>query len=218
MVLDALFAPFVIDSDPDPSSGPLAVQLLLEILQLGPWFLVAWLLINLPVLLPSSHLQVRSDDAVVVNEELVNKVPKADPALPPRTTETVDLISDQDSVSSLSTRQENELQRQQFLLNLPGVIGTDLIAVSSDLHYLNVWTVSGRTTVLGSLRDVVDELSDVGMQVHRSRWIAHSHVRRIVGNSKEAACIMSNELRVPVSRRRWKSVREHYGRGVVHTS
>jgi len=29
---------------------------------------------------------------------------------------------------------------------------------------------------------------------------------------------MSNELRIPISRCRWKSVREQYGRGVVHTA
>jgi DNA-binding LytR/AlgR family response regulator len=102
-----------------------------------------------------------------------------------------------------------------FLLSLPGIVGTDIVAVSSDLHYLNVWTVAGRTTVLGNLRDAVAELDEIGMQVHRSHWVAHAHVRRIVGTATDAACILSNELRVPISRRKWKAVREHYGRNFV---
>jgi len=108
-------------------------------------------------------------------------------------------------------------QGEHFLSNLPGSVGTEVIAVASDLHYLNVWTVAGRATVLGNLKDVVAELGEAGMQVHRSHWVAHAHVRRIVGTASNAACILSNELRVPISRRRWKAVREQYGRGVVYS-
>lgn len=181
LALDALFAPHVIDLEGDPAGGNLALRLVGEALELAPWFLAAWLLINLPVLLPSPPVGLRLNDAV-----------------------------SHDRAPQIDTRGE------RFLSSLPGIVGTDVVAVASDLHYLNVWTVAGRTTVLGNLRDVVADLGDVGMQVHRSHWVAHAHVRRIVGTASDAACILSNELRVPVSRRRWKAVREHYGRGVVH--
>lgn len=122
-----------------------------------------------------------------------------------------------DDVSVLpDAREDNIHQGQKFLSSLPGFVGWDIVAVASDLHYLNVWTVAGRTTVLGNLKDVGNELSTLGMQVHRSHWVAHAHVTRIVGNSNSAACIMSNELRIPISRRRWKIVKEQYGRGVVN--
>jgi len=124
-----------------------------------------------------------------------------------------------DSVALLSDENDSSnVESHRFLTSLPGVVGRDIVAVASDLHYLNVWTVAGRTTVLGSLKDVSEELSILGMQVHRSHWVAHSHVSRIVGNSSSAACIMSNELRIPISRRRWKAVKEQYGRGVVNQS
>lgn len=120
-----------------------------------------------------------------------------------------------DSVTVIDSKETVE-EEHRFLSSLPGIVGKDIVAVASDLHYLNVWTVAGRTTVLGSLKEVSNELSNLGMQVHRSHWVAHAHVSRIVGNSSSAACIMSNELRIPISRRRWKSVKEHYGRGVVN--
>lgn len=97
-------------------------------------------------------------------------------------------------------------------------MGTDVIAVASDLHYLDVWTAAGQTIVLRNLRDVVANFGDIGLQVHRSHWVANAYVRCIVGTVNNGACILSNELRVPISRRRWKDVREQYGRGVVHTS
>lgn len=106
----------------------------------------------------------------------------------------------------------------RFLQTLPGIFGKDIIAITSDLHYLNVFTLVGKTTVLGNLRDVVAELQDTGLQVHRSHWVAHKHVDRIVNSGGQPACIMSNGIRVPISRRRWKAVREYYGQGVINRS
>lgn len=207
LVLDRVYAPYIVDLDPDPPAGSLVSQLLDESLELAPWFMVAWLLINLPVLLPRPEQGIRLDDSArqdADSDALIAETPATDPATeePVRDRLTDNLVAPEDT----------------FLLSLPGVVGTDIVAVSSDLHYLNVWTVAGRTTVLGNLKDVVNELGDTGMQVHRSHWVAHAHVKRIVGTAKDAACILSNELRVPISRRRWKSVREQYGRGVIHGS
>ena len=106
-------------------------------------------------------------------------------------------------------------QKPDILKSLPGFIGTDIIAVSSDLHYLNVWTEQGRATVLGNLRDAVNELDDKGMQIHRSHWVASKHVKRVVGTANKGACILTNNLRIPISRRRWKDVQQYFGHGVV---
>lgn len=181
IALDWIFSPHILDLDPDEHIASLPRQLTGEFLELAPWFMGSWVLINSPVLLPVSKTEPSMDDSVTV-------------------------IDEKQSID----------EAQRFLNSLPGIVGKDIVAVASDLHYLNVWTVAGRTTVLGSLKEVSDELSDLGMQVHRSHWVAHAHVSRIVGNSSSASCIMSNELRIPVSRRRWKSVKEHYGRGVVN--
>ena len=187
LALDALYAPYIVDVDSDPPPPAFPVAMMLEIVELAPWFLTSWLLINLPVLMPKPQPALLLDDEVEHQPEELDTTPQIDS------------------------------RGHRFLDSLPGVVGTDVIAVSSDLHYLNVWTVAGRTTVLGKLRDVVDELEDQGMQIHRSHWVAHAHVRRITGSATNAACLLSNQLRVPVSRRRWAAVREQYGRGVVHS-
>lgn len=220
LMLDTLYAPYVVDTDPDSPSSSILSAIALEALELAPWFLLAWLLINLPVLLPRPDSGVCIEDAIPQETAEVN-VPGieilSNNAVARNAGPLVSAVLTGDSEESPQSLKEN-VSTQRFLTTLPGVVGTDVIAVASDLHYLNVWTVAGRTTVLGNLKDVTADLGHIGMQVHRSHWVAHSHVRRITGNASNAACILSNELRVPISRRRWKAVKEQYGRGVVHTS
>lgn len=228
LLLDGLFAPHIIDLDPDPAAESLIAAFTSEMLDVTVWFLVVWLLINLPVLLPRPIASYHLDDSVVCTTE-DDPVTRGTPAPPPATAKVytslgatslqdmqkLRLVGDADS-ATVSTKQVT-VEGERFLSSLPGVVGSDVIAIASDLHYLNVWTVAGRTTVLGNLKDVVTDLGNIGMQVHRSHWVAHAHVRRIVGTSSNSACILSNELRVPISRRRWKAVREQYGKGVVRT-
>ncbi|MEM9603837.1 MAG: LytTR family DNA-binding domain-containing protein [Pseudomonadota bacterium] len=94
----------------------------------------------------------------------------------------------------------------------------DFVSISADLHYLQVVTTTGRFTVLGRLRDAVSELSDIGLQVHRSHWIADAHVERVIRQGSTTVCVLSTGDRVPVSRRRARDVIERFGQGVVHRS
>ena len=221
LALDALYQPYLVDIDPDPAVDSLVIRIIGEALELAPWFLASWILINLPVLLPPTPLSIRLDDTADHDSDsggIFQVEDKSEPDAEVKPAPKLHLVSNNQADDDSNLEPAKEQQHQTFLLNLPGIVGTDIIAVASDLHYLNVWTVAGRTTVLGNLRDVAEELAAVGTQVHRSHWVAHAHVRRIVGNANNAACIMSNELRVPISRRRWKDVREQYGRGVVHSA
>ncbi len=234
LILDAVYLPHIIDNDLDEPANSFFGLLVTEFLDLAPWFLLAWLIINLPVLLPANRLEITmSDDQVIDTESShAESKPSAVDSKPVSINASEEVNNGYSPIASnehdtadkpalgVTDNVEADLRdiakpNRAFLSTLPGFMGTDIIAVSSDLHYLNVWTSAGRTTVLGSLRNVVCELGESGLLVHRSHWIAHAHVRRIVGAGNDAAIIMSNELRVPVSRRRWKMVREHYGKGVI---
>jgi hypothetical protein len=96
---------------------------------------------------------------------------------------------------------------------LPGELGDDLIAVSSELQYLRVWTVRGNALVLGSLQDVEDGEGAGGMRVHRSWWVSARHVRRIRRSGDAASCELSDGREVPVSRRRKAEVLARFGDG-----
>lgn len=101
--------------------------------------------------------------------------------------------------------------KEQFFEKLPETLGRDLVAISSDLHYLHVFTTEGRTMIIGSLRDVALTFADEGMLVHKSHWVCHRQVIRYAPASQRAHCIMSTGIKVPVSRRRRAQVKAMYG-------
>ncbi len=200
IALDSVFASSIIDLDPDTPADNPAIAVIAEFFELLPLFLITWLLINLPLFTGNSKTDNAAADS---GSKKALDAPEHKP--------------DCDQLVRRPERQSGQpfTEKTGFLNSLPGFIGTEIIAVSSDLHYLNVWTEQGRATVLGNLRDAVSELGDTGMQIHRSHWVASKHVTRVVGNSNKGACLLSNDLRIPISRRRWKKVQQYYGRGVL---
>lgn len=158
--------------------------LLAEYLQVLPKLLPTWYLVNLPLLF---------------NKPVLYQLPTSEePDSPPP--------GDQ-------AQREEELRqrREQLYAKLPEVIGRDIVAISSDLHYLNVHTVLGKILVLGSLKHYVEAFGDEGMLVHRSNWVAKRHVVKVRTSGEEAYCLMSNGLKVPVSRSRKKEVKAIFG-------
>jgi DNA-binding LytR/AlgR family response regulator len=59
---------------------------------------------------------------------------------------------------------------------------------------------------------------ELGMQVHRSSWIAKAHTVKVHMAGAEAYCVMTNGLKVPVSRNKRKEVKNYFGQFVRHTA
>ena len=97
---------------------------------------------------------------------------------------------------------------------LPAELGTDVIAVTSELQYLRVWTPRGCALILGALADVEAEAGEAGLRVHRSWWVAAGHVVTVRRTATAAVCLMSDGRQVPVSRRRRSEVLARFGDGV----
>ena len=118
-------------------------------------------------------------------------------------------------VSNTGDRTEEphaELPTSPFLDRIPSAMGQDLVALSSELQYLRVYTKKGKALILHSLREAVDLLEGIdGMQVHRSHWVANQHVRRLAREGRNVRLVMSNGLEIPVSRTFKKTVRETFG-------
>ena len=101
---------------------------------------------------------------------------------------------------------------------LPSALGSDIIAVASELQYLRVWTPLGCALILGALAEVESDPSLEGIRVHRSWWVARKHVIRIQRKAGGAVCLMSNGHQVPVSRRRRSDVIKGLGLSAVNTT
>lgn len=84
---------------------------------------------------------------------------------------------------------------------LPVALGDRLLALSAEDHYLRVHTEQGSSLILRRLADAVAELPvDSGRQVHRSHWVAQAAVRRVERDGPRMVLVLTNGLRIPVSR------------------
>jgi len=103
--------------------------------------------------------------------------------------------------------------RSDWRRALPRELGDDLIAVSSELQYLRVWTTRGSALVLGALQEVEEAEGSDGVRLHRSWWAHARHVRGVRRSRDALVCLISDGRALPVSRRRRKEVLARFGNG-----
>lgn len=97
-----------------------------------------------------------------------------------------------------------------FLSRLPKSLGTDLISLQAQDHYVEATTHKGKELVLLRLSDAISELSaETGIQTHRSWWVAKKHVHEQVKKNGKPFLKLSNGVEVPISRTFAAAVKEH---------
>ena len=94
-----------------------------------------------------------------------------------------------------------------FFARLPPMLGEDIVFLGVSGHYLNVVTTAGSHPVLMRLSDAVAALGDLGMQVHRSYWVAFRHVTGIARRAERTMVCLTGGEEIPVSRRYAATVR-----------
>lgn len=63
---------------------------------------------------------------------------------------------------------------QALLSRLPNRLGKEVVALEAEDHYLRVHTTLGSDLILMRLSDAIAAIGpDLGLQVHRSWWVAH---------------------------------------------
>lgn len=84
---------------------------------------------------------------------------------------------------------------------LPPALGTELVALEMEDHYLRVHTTLGSDLILLRMRDAMAELDGLdGAQVHRSWWVARASVRNVERDGRNVRLILANGLVAPVAR------------------
>ncbi len=84
---------------------------------------------------------------------------------------------------------------------LPPALGSDIIALEMEDHYVRVHTALGSELVLMRLRDAMGELDGVeGRQVHRSWWVARGAVEDVIRDGRNVRLKLARDLVAPVSR------------------
>ena len=91
---------------------------------------------------------------------------------------------------------------------IPPAIGTDIIYMQAQQHYLKVTTALGTAFVLYPLKDAMEDVRALrGIQVHRSYWVALEHIKSLKGARQDACVVMNDGTEIPVSRRRYSDVK-----------
>jgi LytTr DNA-binding domain len=84
---------------------------------------------------------------------------------------------------------------------LPPSLGSDVIALQMEDHYVRVHTSLGSELVLMRLRDALAHVSDIdGRQVHRSWWVARLAVEDVRREGRNVRLVLPGGLEAPVSR------------------
>ena len=96
-----------------------------------------------------------------------------------------------------------------FLARIPAKLGTKLLYLETEDHYLRVHTELGSDLILLRLSDACGELEpSFGQQVHRSYWVAKQAVAGIERDGRKLSLRLSNGAVIPVSRTYLSTLRE----------
>lgn len=102
-----------------------------------------------------------------------------------------------------------------LLDRLPARLGRDVVQLEAQQHYLRVVTTLGEHLLLHGLAPAVTELEErgiAGMQIHRSVWVAWTHVERIDLRPGSLAAVLRDGRRLPIGRRRARDVEKSWMR------
>lgn len=95
-----------------------------------------------------------------------------------------------------------------LLARVPRELGTEVVALEAEDHYVRVHTPKGSTLVLMRLSDAVELLDDVlGMRVHRSWWVARRAIESFERDGQRVMLRLTNGAQVPVGRMHVAAVR-----------
>ncbi|MBD58574.1 MAG: LytTR family transcriptional regulator [Citromicrobium sp.] len=99
---------------------------------------------------------------------------------------------------------------QALLLDrLPAHLGSDLIALEMEDHYVRAHTALGSELILMRMRDAVAELQGVeGAQVHRSWWVAREAVEDVKREGRNIRLVLPHGLEAPVARAKVAELKE----------
>lgn len=97
----------------------------------------------------------------------------------------------------------------RFLDRLPAHLGTDLLALEMEDHYVRAHTALGSELILLRMRDAAAELEGIdGAQVHRSWWVARDAVEDVKRDGRNLRLVLPGGLEAPVSRTRTSELKE----------
>ena len=88
----------------------------------------------------------------------------------------------------------------RFYERLSRAVSRDIIYLRADDHYVHVHTSGGSCLVRNRFANAVADLGALGMQVHRSYWVAHRHMITTVRRDGRLVLRVTGGENLPISR------------------
>lgn len=126
-----------------------------------------------------------------------------------------DVVKEEDEPTEVTSSDPESATKPpslNFMQRLPEAYHqAQLYGISSEDHYLKVYTSLGDELILMRLSDALKELESVpGMQTHRSWWVAKDAVTEMQRKQGKSTLQLKSGISVPVSRTFEKAVRETF--------
>jgi len=117
-----------------------------------------------------------------------------------------------DATGAGLSSQPSEPEQPPFLKRLSHARAGKLWALSSERHYVRVYTSSGDELLLMRLSDAMDQCAGLdGIQVHRSHWVHRCAVSAHLHGQGRSEVLLRNGVRIPVSRSNYAALRRFLG-------
>jgi hypothetical protein len=100
----------------------------------------------------------------------------------------------------IATVEAQEVKTPTFLARIKPELGSTVLALAAEQHYLRVYTPLGNDLILYRFADAVREMGARGAQVHRSYWVAKDASALTEQDGTKTQIVLKNGLKVPVSR------------------
>jgi hypothetical protein len=96
----------------------------------------------------------------------------------------------------------------RLFARLPGRLGTEILCLQMEDHYVRVHTALGQEMILMRMRDAIAELDGLeGLQVHRSWWVARAAVQSWTRDGKTLTLVLRSGQEAPVARDRMADIK-----------
>ncbi len=110
-------------------------------------------------------------------------------------------VADQSAPAKTEQTPPEQATGNPLVDQLPAELGSDVIALEMEDHYVRVHTALGSELVLMRLRDAMVHIGHVeGRQVHRSWWVARGAVEDVTREGRNVRLMLARGIEAPVSR------------------
>ena len=155
---------------------------------------------------PAAHRAAAETGADGPSDQASRQSVATTPVAPP-TADSPAMTTPPTGADSSSLAAPDAAPRPPFFDRLLPEPGGDLVFLKTDGRYVQVHTTTGSSRMIARFADAVVQLGDLGMQVHRSYWVAHRHATELVRRDSHTLLRLTGGREVPVGRTYLAAVR-----------